>query len=95
MSYRPNRGGHAPGDLREAFLTWAEEWWHSEPGHEPQTVEVAGVEKPIRWLLGQLWNCTDCVPGSTVRLLEWEGRCTYAAVVRHLSGELHAAQQAA
>lgn len=48
MQYAPNRGGHAPGHLREAFAEWLE-------GDREYDAEA-------RRLTGQLWNCTDIMP---------------------------------
>ena len=89
MSYQPNRGGHAPGHLREAFVEWLD---------DPQQTEVVvgwnEERRRLSWLVGQLWNCTDILP-SDVReqvnsLLLGEPndfRNTYAAAVRRLKGE--------
>ena len=46
---------HKPGHLRESL----QEYLDSEaPGHEFK-IEHDGEEKPLDWLLGQLWNCTE------------------------------------
>lgn len=59
MRYDPRRGGHAPGHLRDAFCDWVEAGMRDD--------EVgAGVlyegPRPLRWLLGQLHNCSDILP---------------------------------
>ena len=89
MPFQPERGGHAPGHLREAFVEWLDD-------PEQTEVVVGGNEeqRPLSWLIGQLWNCTDILP-SDVReqvnnLLTGEPdgfRNTYAAAVRRLKGE--------
>ena len=92
--YQPARGGHAPGHLRDAFLEWLQESLDL-PGEAPlpQTIEVGGTERPVSWLFGQLWNCTDALPRWEFdRINDWltsEGmpaidRQTYAAAVRAL-----------
>ena len=77
MRYYPSRGGHAPGHLRDAFLEWTEE-------QEGDTV-VVGLyeeEKPLAWILGQLWNCTDILPGDCCNDLDLPSGSTYARAVR-------------
>lgn len=76
--YQPNRGGHAPGHLRDAFVEMIE----SDPSI---TVDVDGEPRPARWLRGQLWNCTDCLPGSVCSTLEIPQGSTYAQAARHLA----------
>jgi hypothetical protein len=64
--YSPARGGHAPGDVRDAFFAAVEAydaWEISEP--EP-TVELRGQRVPISQMCGLLWNCTE--PEPTVEL---------------------------
>jgi len=61
--YQPARGGHAPGHLREAFLEWLEvavDLPHEAP--LPPTVAINEQARPVSWLFGQLWNCTDALP---------------------------------
>jgi transcriptional regulator with XRE-family HTH domain len=92
--YDPARGGHAPGHLRQAFLEWLEESLDL-PGDAslPQTIEVGDEQRPVSWLFGQLWNCTDTLPRREFNQInDWlssEGmptidRQTYAATVRAL-----------
>jgi|SaaInl4_135m_RNA_FD_contig_21_2495795_length_470_multi_9_in_0_out_0_1 hypothetical protein len=90
--YAANRGGHAPGYLRDAFLEWIEEGYYIRyftPDIESQSVEVgdSGI-RPLRWLLGQLWNCTDVMPGVYCEMLDLERGSTYAMGVRSLRQEL-------
>ncbi len=59
--FNPSRGGHAPGEERDAFLQAIEIWHYGEP--EP-SVEFRGHEVAIRHLCGKLWNCTDVMPVS-------------------------------
>jgi hypothetical protein len=49
---------HAPGHLREAFVEWVE----AGKPHDyviPPEAFYDSTERPIRWLLGQLWHCSD------------------------------------
>jgi hypothetical protein len=89
-SWRADRGGHAPGYLRDAFLEWLELYLG---GENPATVQVGDDEtdRPVSWLLGQLWNCADIMPGTVwselADHLELEapyGGATYARAVRLL-----------
>jgi len=79
MKYKPNRGGHAPGFLRDAFQEWVE-----EGDQEIKTVIIDDEEKPLNWLLGQLWNCTDILPGCDCMLLDIPSGSTYAQAVRSI-----------
>ena len=89
-SWHANRGGHAPGHLRDAFLEWTERYIG---GENPPTVQVGDDEtpRPIGWLLGQLWNCTDVMPGTDwheladcLKIEEPYGGASYARAVRLL-----------
>ncbi len=91
--HNTSRGGHAPGYLREAFLDWLEE---AHAGNElPAQVEMQddGRQRPISWLLGRLWNCTDILPGDAFRLLR-DGlyldlrRTTYGAAAQALAARI-------
>lgn len=84
MRYQPNRGGHAPGYLRDAISDWL------DSGGTDNTVAVGDdqVKKPIRWVIGQLWNCTDIMGSSLCDDIEVPPGSTYARGVRKLAGEL-------
>lgn len=84
MKYQPNRGGHAPGHLREAFLEYLDDT--DEPWG--RTVFLNDEEKPIDWLIGQLWNCTDILPSMYYDALELTGQHTYSAAARLVSAKL-------
>ena len=77
MYYKPNRGGHAPGFLRYAFQEWVSD-------QENETVIIDDEEKPLQWLLGQLWNCTDILPSGDCSLLDIPCGSTYAQAVRRV-----------
>jgi hypothetical protein len=93
--------GHAGGHLRDALLNaldYNEEWWHN--------IEISFIrerhnlwwsrlsaKKRAGWLLGQLWNCTDVVPGLTrLEVKDWlpddPDPSTYAWLVRLLKRDL-------
>ena len=94
-------GGHAPGHLREAFCALLECMVANDPmsldGPLPDlAAEVFWDEPPptVRWLLGQLWNCTDILPGMwRTEIDQWADYTTagtYAAGVRVVHRELQA-----
>lgn len=74
---------HKPGFLREAFTDYIEftEW-------DQKFIEIDGEEKPLKWLIGQLWNCTDVMPGSACDAIDLSRGSTYARAVRKLLSEL-------
>jgi hypothetical protein len=81
MGYMPNLGGHAPGHLRDAFL----EYLDGDLESEVVTIGYEGKVMPLRWLLGQLWNCTDTLPGEYCAELELTPGSTYAQAVRKIA----------
>lgn len=99
-SYRPARGGHAPGDLRDAFLEGIEAFAAWRPGQPEPTVEVREQAVRLSVLCGLLWNCSDTLPGLDQRQLEGalpqrffgqdrEGTCSsYARAARAMRGAI-------
>lgn len=98
--YSPARGGHAPGDLREAFAAAIELFAEWEAGPEP-VVEIREQVIPISALCGMLWSCNDILPSifwSRLAMLPaWDAaarngtqpqRQTYAAVARWLRQQI-------
>ncbi|HLA99662.1 MAG TPA: hypothetical protein VJL34_14540 [Anaerolineales bacterium] len=100
--YNPARGGHAPGYLREALeaaldRVWntSDNWWD---GIEEDDIAIKPEKQKIwasltlkergRWLAGQLWNCTDCMPSSLCENIGLSTGSTYAQGVRKLKQEL-------
>jgi len=80
--YNPARGGHAPGYLREAFQDAI-----SADGALAESVIIDDVgideeERPLEWLAGQLWNCTDILPRSECWALDIPQGSTYARAAR-------------
>lgn len=68
--YRPDRGGHAPGHIREQFREWMED--------DTLLSHADALE-----LTGKLWNCTDTMPSDLCQLLELTQGSSYAQGVRH------------
>lgn len=70
MAFDPRRGGHAPGQIRQAFDDWVEDGMQD---HDVGAELFDDGPKPLRWLLGQLHNCTDILPGRIASALESSG----------------------
>ena len=83
----PQRGGHAPGYLRDAFLEWLE-------GERGDVVDVDEKPQTLRWLIGQLWHCTDVLPGWACDELDIPLGSTYAKAVQAVAGDLREKAQA-
>jgi hypothetical protein len=81
------RGGRGPSSLREAFEEYVEE---HESIAKSDSIEVGfeDTPRPITWLVGQLWNCTDIMPASLCSSLDLRQGSTYAMGVRRLAEEL-------
>ena len=60
--YKPSRGGHAPGDLRDAFIAALDAYEAWETGEPEPTVELRDEQVTLTRLCGLLWNCTDVLP---------------------------------
>lgn len=101
--YRPGRGGHAPGILRDCFLAYLDRQWPDyESRHLNTPLEAmvvsdfvgpyVGKERTLRWLLGQLWNCTDTLAAFDCDALGIPHGSTYAQAVRLLKRELEVAK---
>ena len=67
--FNPARGGHAPGDLRDAFLSAVDGFWNGDLG-PTSTIEFRGHELTVEDLCGLLWNCTDAIPSAYRAALE-------------------------
>jgi hypothetical protein len=70
-------GGHAPGHLRDRFLNLIES---GLPRDEAERAELVK-------LCGQLWNCTDTLPGGYAEPLDLQAG-TYASLARQLHVQL-------
>jgi len=80
--YSPKRGSHAPGDPREAFCDWVGSR-SQDPEYKP---EYRDGRRPVRWIMGQLWNCTDTLPEYECRALGVAVGSSYAQAVRAVFG---------
>lgn len=81
------RRGHAPGFLRDAFCQFLDEYWESDTPL-PVTIEVGGAQETVKWLIGQLWHCTDILPAVYADMLELKRYHTYAAAMRKVSEQI-------
>ena len=68
-SYKPATGGHAPGDIRDAFLEAAEAFGAWKAGEPEPTVDVREQPMTLSRICGLVWNCSDIMPGSEARAL--------------------------
>jgi hypothetical protein len=83
--YDPKRGGHAPGDLRDAFCSAIEEY--AAEGRFPRVVELREQRVPLAYVCTLLRNCDDVLPGWVGHELEGAGLLAYTetcAVVREI-----------
>jgi len=69
-SYKPATGGHAPGDVRDAFLKAIEAYEAWEDGEPEPAVDLRDQPTRLSVLCGLLWNCSDIMPGLDQRQLE-------------------------
>jgi hypothetical protein len=68
--YNPARGGHAPGDLRDAFGEAVDAFTAWSDGEPEPTVEFRESNVTITALCGYLWNCRDIMPSLMVTALD-------------------------
>jgi hypothetical protein len=100
MRYNASHGGHAPGHLRDALIealefSWADDlpWWNLleidffDPNRKAAWARADAQTRAI-WLLGQLWNCTDIVPGDFCMTVGIPCGSSYAILARELKAEL-------
>jgi hypothetical protein len=90
-SFNPARGGHAPGDVRDAFLDAIDSIYSSAESDPLPRFELREKAVTFDQLCGLLWNCSDQMPGLFVTMAsEMLGdqsiRGTYAAATRALKG---------
>jgi hypothetical protein len=62
-SYSQARGGHALGDVREAFGDAVGAFAAWQDGAPEPSIDVRGQSLTIRQVCGLLWNCSDIAPG--------------------------------
>jgi hypothetical protein len=100
--FQSSLGGHAPGHLRDLPIQALEDsnthnWWEAIPiedvfDHEEQQAwwECLRALDRAKWLTGQLWNCTDILPGGIYDMLDMSGHMgTFGAAARLLRKELN------
>jgi hypothetical protein len=78
---------HAPGHIRDAFCELVEEGETTVEFYGKQSyahVDAMSTDELLWWLSGQLWNCTDCLPGSVCGDLDISQGSTYARATRHV-----------
>jgi hypothetical protein len=76
---------HCNGHVREAFTGWIEAVDGGAASINDEVHQVGdGDAVSIPRLLGELQKCTDVLPGDVYRSLDYGGRQTYAAAVRHV-----------
>ena len=98
-NFNPSRGGHAPGDLRDAFLAGTDALQSWNAGDPEPCVELRDQVVPVSTVAGLLWSCTDILPGRVLSELQDMGleprRQTYAAAAREVKRWLSQAQATA
>jgi hypothetical protein len=104
QKYQPNRGGHAPGHLREAFERAADLNIWEQPQNWINNLDDEAILffdpnkqawweslTPLNrglWLIGQLWNCTDIMPSTLCNVLDLPQGSSYAMGVRKFKSEM-------
>lgn len=97
-NYSAGRGGLASDHLTEAFVACIEDpnsspWYSALEDNDvlsffrPEMQRrwtAMSLKERGRWLLGQLWNCSDIMPGSLCDDLELRHGRTYAVAAREL-----------
>lgn len=77
---------HAPGHLRDAFCELLDgEASVADDFFDDKTrarLESMSADEQLRWLSGQLWLCTDTLPGAYCRDLEIARGSSYAQAAR-------------
>ena len=63
-------------------LTEALQYYNSDDG---DVVQIGEDTKPLKWLIGQLWNCTDIMPGGLCADIGVPEGSHYSQGVRYMS----------
>ena len=100
MKTNENREGHAPGHLQDALIkalksSWGteNEWWELvqvdfvDPGKQVWWDHSPAMER-ASWLLGQLWNSKDALPGDICTKLSFSSGSRYASLARSLKRDM-------
>ena len=81
------KSGHIQSHLREAFQEWLDQFGSDFPVSLDAVTSQDGEPMTGRWLIGQLWNCTDTLPNNYCDQLNVAKGSSYASAVRSLSKE--------
>jgi hypothetical protein len=78
---------HVGGHLRTAFAVWIENRFPPEVDldHFGDHIFNDGKPRSIRWLMGQLWHCSDIMPWDVCEQLDMPRGSTYASAVQLLA----------
>ena len=77
---------HAQGHIRGAFIDWFDEGMPAEvPAEGPEHYFYDGKPRSARWLIGQLWHCTDVMPSDLCAELDMPIGSTYARAVQQIA----------
>jgi hypothetical protein len=80
---------HVGGHVRGAFAHWVEAGMPDEiPGRGPEHFFYDGKPRSARWLLGQLWHCSDIMPWNLCDDLDMQRGSSYAAAVQRVSARV-------
>lgn len=86
--HSPAKGGHAPDDLRQAFLEAFERIFYAREASTAVAVQIRSESLSFAALCGMLWNCSDILPGSVADAINLDiGKLrsrTYAGAARLL-----------
>ena len=77
-----------PGHLRSAFEEVVAKVDCEGASMSHLTVTINDENKPLRWLIGQLWNCRDRLQGAACDDLDLPRGTTYAQAVRRMASTL-------
>ncbi len=78
MKYRADRGGHAPGHLRDPLCEYLDNVGPIVNAGDEVVVGDFEERRTVRWLIGQLWNCTDTLQNFYTADLELPDGSSYA-----------------
>jgi hypothetical protein len=76
---------HKPGYLRAMFEELVERGETGEEFFDPAKqarFELMSTEEQLRLLAGQLWHCTDCMPGHVCEDLDMPTGSSFARAAR-------------
>ena len=76
---------HSPGHLRDAFAEWARTPAASLDDVVGEDMFYGGEPQPIRWVMDQLWDCNDIMPGDLCSWLFLPRGSTYAQAIQSMN----------